>query len=227
MTSAPRSPSRLRARAHSASAGERAYAGLRDAIREGRLKPGARLTEIELAGWLGASRTPVREALGRLEAEGLVMRDRRRGTIVTDLDASMVAELYAMREVLEGAAAAFAAQHASDAEIAALRALVSADRAGGGDAQAFARRNRQFHEALYRAAHNRYLVKTLSALRESMALLGPTTLGVHGRSATALGEHEALVRTLERRDAAKAEAAARAHIRAAYRARLIVMLDAS
>jgi DNA-binding GntR family transcriptional regulator len=198
---------------------------LREAIRDGRLEPGARLTEVDLAEWLGASRTPVREALARLEAEGLVARDRRRGTIVAELDASMVAELYAMREVLEGAAAAFAARHASDAEIAGLRALVSGDRSRKRDPQALARSNRQFHEALYRAAHNRYLLKTLSALREAMALLGPTTLAMHGRSSIALDEHAALVSALERRDGPKAEGAARAHIRAAYRARLLVMVD--
>ena len=100
-----------------ASMGDAAYDALFGAIEQGTLKPGARLREIELSEWVGASRTPIREALGRLEAEGLVSRDPSRGMVVAELDHGLVAELYVMREVLEGTAAALAARHASDAEI--------------------------------------------------------------------------------------------------------------
>lgn len=207
--------------------GESAYQRLHQAIQAGTLKPGARLREVELAEWLGASRTPVREALGRLASEGLASRDAHGGMIVAQLDASMVAELYVMREVLEGTAAALAVRHASDAEISALRSLADRDRGARGDPAVLAQNNRMFHEALYRAAHNRYLLRTLSSLREAMALLGQTTLAISGRSRTARAEHEELIDALERRDAAAAEQAARAHIRAAYRARLALMLDAA
>lgn len=223
----PPAKPRFRTAAAGVFRGESAYLQLHAAIQDGALTPGTRLREVELAEWLGASRTPVREALGRLESEGLVARDPHRGMIVAELDSSMVGELYVMREVLEGTAAALAARHASDVEIATLRSLADRDRELRADAALLARNNRLFHDALYRSAHNRYLLRTLSSLREAMALLGQTTLAMPGRSTTALDEHEELIAALERRDAAAAEEAARAHIRSAYRARLALMLKAA
>ena len=168
---------------------------------------------------------PIREALGRLEAEGLVTRDPSRGMIVAELDHGLVAELYVMREVLEGTAAALAARHASDAEIDALRELAQRDREAGDDAIRLARLNRHFHEAMFRCAHNRFLMRAVHALRQSMVLLGQTTLAVPGRPKTARAEHDAIVEAIARHDAEAASAAARAHIRAAYRARLGLMLE--
>ena len=103
--------------------GEAAYQHIRSAIQAGRLKSGERLREIDLAKQIGLSRTPIREALSRLEAEGLVAHDATRGVVVAELDYSMVTELYYMREVLEGTAARLAAQHASDVEISILSDL--------------------------------------------------------------------------------------------------------
>jgi DNA-binding GntR family transcriptional regulator len=223
----PGPPSRRRRGAAPEFRGESAYRRLHQEIQEGRLRPGDALREVALAARLGASRTPIRHALGRLESDGLITRDPRRGMIVAELDPSAVAELYVMREVLEGTAAGLAARHASDAEIAALRGIANRDRELRGDPAALARNNRLFHEALYRSARNRYLVRTLNSLREAMALLGQTTLALTGRSDTALEEHEQLIAALERRDAPAAEAAARAHIRAAYGARLAMMLTAA
>lgn len=208
------------------SLGTEAYRRLRDAIARGELRSGARLRESELAEWLGSSRTPIREALSRLQSDGLAVRDHDRGMIVVELDDQSVSELYVMREVLEGTAAALAVRHASDEHVATLRQIAARDRTFGNDAVRLASNNRVFHEALYRCAHNRFLLRTLNSLRESMALLGQTTLSLPGRSETALDEHEAIVTALERRDAAAAEQAARNHIRAAYRSRLILMLEA-
>lgn len=210
-----------------ASMGDAAYEALFGAIEKGALKPGARLREIELSQWVGASRTPIREALGRLEAEGLVTRDPSRGMIVAELDHGMVAELYVMREVLEGTAAALAARHAADAEIDALRELAQRDREAGDDPVRLARLNRHFHESLFRCAHNRFLMRAVHALRQSMVLLGQTTLAVPGRPQTAHAEHEAIVEAIARHDAQAATEAARAHIRAAYRARLGIMLESA
>ena len=215
------------ARAAAMPLGDDAYQRLHGAIQDGKLQPGMRLTERQLAQDLGASRTPVRQALQRLEGDGLVARDPRRGMIVAELDAGMVAELYVMREVLEGTAAALAARHASDGEIAALRALAARDRGIRNDPARLAHNNRLFHEALYRCSHNRYLLRTVSALREAMALLGHTTLAIAGRSETALEEHERLLRAIERRDPEAAEKAARIHIRSAYQARLTLMMKAA
>ena len=139
--------------------------------------------------------------------------------IITELDHTMVAELYVMREVLEGTAAGLAARHASDVEIAMLREITDRDKKNDKSLIRRAANNRLFHETLHRCSHNRYLLRTLNTLRESMALLG-TTLSLSGRSQTALAEHEAVVSAIERHDAVAAEEALRAHIRAAYRSRL-------
>jgi DNA-binding GntR family transcriptional regulator len=207
------------------SRGEDAYQKLHAAIQSGTLKPGTRLREIELAEWMGSSRTPIREALNRLQTEGLIVQEARRGMIIAELDHTMVAELYVMREVLEGTAAALAARHASDVEVAMLREIADRDKTIGDDPVRLAKNNRLFHEALYRCAHNRYLLRTLNSLRESMALLGQTTLSLTGRSETAQSEHDSVVGAIERHDAVAAEEAARNHIRAAYRSRLRLMED--
>lgn len=208
------------------SRAEDAYQKLQQAIQAGTLKPGTRLRENELAEWLNISRTPVREALNRLQTEGLVVQEPRRGMIIAELDHNMVAELYIMREVLEGTAARLAGRHASDVEISMLREIADRDKTLADDPVRLAKNNRLFHETLYRAAHNRYLVKTLSMLHESMALLGRTTLGLPGRSMEAFEEHDAIVSAIENHDPAGAEEACRSHIRKAYRARMRVMFEA-
>ena len=201
--------------------GEHAYQQLLAAIQSGRLRSGARLREVELAAWLGSSRTPVREALHRLEAEGMIVRDPHRGMIIAEFDPSSISELYEMREAVEGSAAGLAARHASDVEIAAIREFFECERRiSEGDLVHVTKNNRMFHDAIYRSAHNRYLLKISGSLKQAMVLLGQTTLSVEGRSKTAIEEHEAIVAEIERRDPEAAELAARAHMRAAYRARL-------
>src|ERR1700719_3853981 len=103
------------------SRGAKAYRLLRGAIASGKLQPGGRVLENELATLLNMSRTPIREAIAALEADGLVSVDDAGGRIVTKLDYQSVMELYAVREVLESTAAALAARNASEVEILALR----------------------------------------------------------------------------------------------------------
>ncbi|MBN8945471.1 MAG: GntR family transcriptional regulator [Rhizobiales bacterium] len=197
----------------------RAYERLRRAIETGQLPPRTRLREEALAEWLAMSRTPIREAVRRLEAEGFFSRDSR-ALVVSSLDQQGVAELYAMREVLEGTAAAFAARQASDVEIATLRELCEIELGLFDRPEDLIRHNERFHSALYGAAHNRYLLKTLGALRDARALLGASTLTNADRAITAHTEHEAIVSAIEAREPARADEAARAHIRAAQRERL-------
>jgi len=204
---------------------ERAYQQLRAAIQAGQLAPGTRLREVELAESLGLSRTPVREALSRLESEGLVVNEPNRGMMVTQLDASMVSELYVMREVLEGTAAALAARHATDVELSLLRDIVERDLAIADDPVRLAANNRLFHETLHRCAHNRYLLKTLRSLHESMALLGRSTLAVPGRPRASYEEHISLIEALEHRDTALAEQIMRRHIQQAYKVRLSLWIE--
>ncbi|MGG5821458.1 GntR family transcriptional regulator [Falsiroseomonas sp. HW251] len=199
--------------------GQEAYDRIRDAIRDGSLAPGLRLTEIELATRVGASRTPVRQAIARLEAEGLLTRDPRRGLAVTRPDHQQVIELYVMREILEGAAARLAAQHATDTELDAMAELIEAEPAVFDDAARLAELNQRIHGLLYLAAHNRYLLRGLEQIAATISLL-PTLLTQDGRAARAHKEHRAILAALRRRDGEAAEAAARLHAKAAQRHRL-------
>jgi DNA-binding GntR family transcriptional regulator len=198
-----------------------------EAIVDGRLKPGVRLTETSVAAEIGLSRTPVREAMGRLEANGLLVHEPHRGMVIPKPDDQITTELYQVREVLEGAAAAMAAQQASMTEIELLREIVDSGRRmlPTGTPSDLARNNNAFHSALHRAAHNRYLLRTLAALQDSLILLGPTTLRIQSRRASSIDEHEAIITYIAKRDQAEAEAAARNHIRAAYKARLQLLFE--
>jgi DNA-binding GntR family transcriptional regulator len=208
----------------SGSRGANAYARLKAAIRDGRFTPGQRMREAELAGWLGISRTPVRDALKQLESDGLVVAAPRRGLIVAELDQQQVSEIYGLRDVLEGLSARLAAGHASSAEVAALRELVGKQAATpDADVGGLARLNRQFHQVIYRSARNRYLLDVLESLDSALALLPGTTYSAAGRPTSALAEHRAIVDAIDARDAAAAEAAARAHIRAAEAIRLLML----
>ena len=194
---------------------------LQKQILEGDLQPGDRLKEADLAERFGISRTPVREALRRLETRGLLAHEPFRGMVVAQLEDSAVSELYVMREILDGAAASLAAQHASESEINAMEQQVDRDRSIAHNAQKLALSNRSFHVAIYRAAHNRFLVKSADALAEALALLGPTTLSIAGRGAKSIDEHAAIVAAIKSRDSEAAGNAARNHIRSAFNARLL------
>ncbi|WP_426959953.1 GntR family transcriptional regulator [Muricoccus radiodurans] len=193
------------------------------AIEEGRLPAGTRLREAELARDLGLSRTPVREALKRLESQGLVTHEPHRGAVVASLDYAQTVELYHMREVLEGTAAGLAAQHATATEVAILRDMVERDRAIADDPAALAPANRHFHRQIHLSARNRILDRMLDNLRLSLALLAGTTLRLPARGRAAVEEHAAIVEAIAARDAAAAEEAARRHIRAAFAARLALV----
>jgi DNA-binding GntR family transcriptional regulator len=207
--------------------GQQAYDRLLQSIQNGSLRPSDRVVEEDIALKWGISRTPVREALQRLEADGLLIHEPRKGLAIATLDHQMVVELYGIREVLEGAAAGFAAQHASPNEIRILKELCAIEPSLSADPAQGAKHNRRFHQTLCQIAHNRYLLKTLNSLTTSLALLGNYTRQIEGRAKQAVKEHAEIVAAIESRDAGAAEAAARAHIRAAMQARLsdISLLD--
>ncbi|MEM6973751.1 MAG: GntR family transcriptional regulator [Pseudomonadota bacterium] len=196
------------------------YARLIAAIDHGVLPPGTRLIETDLAERFGVSRTPVRQALNRLEAHGLAARDARGGLMVARLDYDQLSELYAVREWAEGLAARLAARHAAPAEISILQSMVTDDRARADDAEALARSNRSFHLQIHRASHNRYLQQMLQTMRRSLLLLSGTTLAAPGRGPTSIDEHAQIVAAIARRDEDDAEAAARRHIVNALTTRL-------
>ncbi|MEY1554916.1 GntR family transcriptional regulator [Yoonia sp. R2331] len=201
-----------------------AYDLILEAIDSHIYTPGDRLVESDLAERLGVSRTPVREALQRLETQGLLTRDGR-SLIVASLDHTQMSELYVVRGELEGLAARLAARHATPEEVAVLRDMLEADKALKDDAQALARANRRFHKQIHLASHNRFLVRQLDLVHRSMALLATTSISAEGRGADTLQEHEEIVRAIEKGDGDAAYRALHDHISKAYVTRL--KLDAA
>ena len=201
-----------------------AYNLILEAIDTGLFKPGDRLVESDLAERFGVSRTPIREALQRLETQSLLARDGR-SLIVSTLDHNQMTELYAVRTELEGLAARLAARHATIEEVRVLGDLVVSDRDLLGDPSALSWANRRFHKLIHLASHNRYLVQQLDLVHRSMALMATTTLAVEGRSETALDEHQAIVDAIAQRNEERAFAVLRDHISRAFVTRL--RLDSS
>ena len=202
--------------------GQSTYHAILAAIRDGIYRPGDPLREEEVAARLGVSRTPVREALGRLQEKGLLEAAPGRGVAVSILSMQQIFELYAIREVLEGIVARFAARHATEAEIANLERINEKFAAASGDPQLAAQWNRQFHARLYDAARNRYLRQAVEDLQETIALLPDTTFVQDGRTDTATGEHVDIIEAIRRHDPDVAEKAAINHIKAALDVRLVI-----
>jgi len=197
-----------------------AYTLILEAIDAGLYKPGDRLVESELAERFGVSRTPVREALQRLETQSMLTRDGR-SLIVASLDHNQLAELYAVRTELEGLAARLAARHATEEEMRVLRSMVDEDKALlGGDPRTLSRANKRFHKQIHLASHNRFLVQQLDLVHRSMALMATTSFAAEGRDAIGLAEHDAIVAAIETRDGEAAYQALRGHISKAFETRL-------
>ena len=196
-----------------------AYSMILDAIDTGVYRPGDRLVESELAERFNVSRTPIREALQRLETQSLLAREGR-SLIVASLDHNQTAELYVVRGELEGLAARLAARHATAEEVRVLREMVEADDALVDQPTALSRNNRRFHKQIHLASHNRYLVQQLDLVYRSMALMATTSLAAEGRGEIAQAEHARIVSMIAARDEDGAEAALKEHISVAFVTRL-------
>ena len=196
-----------------------AYTLILEAIDTGLYRPGDRLVESELADRLGVSRTPVREALQRLETQSLLASDGR-SLIVASLDHNQMAELYVVRAELEGLAAKLAAKHATPEEKRVLQDMVDEDRKIVNDPNALARANRRFHKQIHLASHNRFLVQQLDLLHRSMALMATTSLAAEGRGMVAMQEHQNIVDAIVAGDQDGAFEALRQHISVAFMTRL-------
>ncbi|MEK0162621.1 GntR family transcriptional regulator [Phaeobacter sp. JH20_36] len=196
-----------------------AYALILEAIDVGVYRPGDRLVESDLAERFGVSRTPIREALQRLETQSLLERDGR-SLIVASLDHNQMAELYVVRRELEGLAASLAARHATEEEVRVLQEMVASDDAFVDNPTELAKANRRFHEQIHLASHNRYLVQQLNLVHRTMALMATTSLAAEGRGRIAQAEHKTIVNAIERRDEEAAGRALKDHISVAFMTRL-------
>ncbi len=201
------------------SALDHVMAVVRDAVRQGRYAPGARVVEAELQRDLGVSRGTVREALGRLATEGLLEMHRFRGATVRALTAQETEDILDMREVLEGLVARKAAQRvARDGEVVAApvaqaQADLEAALAAGQPDAAYLRANERYHEALIEAAGSPSLATQVHQL--STAYLRTATSGWLARESFAGSnrDHQAITAAVLAGDAASAELLMRAHIR--------------
>ena len=201
-----------------------AYHLVLDAIDTGVFKPGDRLVESDLAERFGVSRTPIREALQRLETQSLLTRDGR-SLMVASLDHNQLAELYIVRAELEGLAARLAAKHATSEEKRVLGDQVVKDQDLVDNPDELARANRRFHRQIHLASHNRYLVQQLELVHRTMALMETTSLAVQGRGKAALAEHDKVVAAIQSGDGDLAHNALKEHISLAYETRLRVDAD--
>ena len=202
-----------------------AYSLILEAIDIGTYRPGDRLVESELAERFGVSRTPVREALQRLETQSLLARDGR-SLIVSSLDHNQMSELYVVRSELEGLAASLAARHATPEEVRIRCEMIEEDNALIGDPAALSRANRRFHKQIHLASLNRYLVQQLDLVHRTMALMATTSLAAVGRGQIAQDEHEGIVAKIEAKDEEGAGKALRDHISVAFMTRLKQDADA-
>lgn len=195
---------------------------LREAIIGGNLRPGERLMEMQLAEEMGVSRTPVREAIRKLELEGLVIMVPRRGAYVSDLSIKDVAETYEIRAALEALAAGLAADRITADESEELeRILVLIGQCiASNDLERSIELDEQFHNVLYRASKNDRLVQIINNLREQIQRFRATSLGTPGRLEAVFTEHTKIAEAISDRDAARAEHLAMEHIENAENALL-------
>ncbi len=194
------------------------YAALREAIISGVLKPGDKLGEEYLASEFNVSRTPVREALARLSAEGLAVRMPRGGLTVRSVSEHEVLDFYAVRVALDGLAAKLAARLAVPAEVAQLRWL-NDNMVSAPDLTSQHDYSVQFHVALYQTSHNRLLQRFGSEMLDWQRGFSASTFADHGRLKKAHRDHSEIVAAIEARDAAAAETCASRHMMNAREAR--------
>lgn len=184
---------------------------LRQRIFNRELAPGDWIDELRIADELGISRTPLREALKVLAAEGLVTMKLRRGAYVTEMSVKDLRDVYHLLALLEADAAEAVAQSASTEQLAELQAL-HAELAGAvGQQERFFSINEQFHLRLLALADNRWRAQMVADLRKVMKLNRHASLFQRGRVEQSLAEHERIMQALLKRDGAAAHAAIRAH----------------
>jgi DNA-binding GntR family transcriptional regulator len=202
------------------------YQQLREAIVDGTFPADSPLTENSLAAHFNVSRTPVREALRRLEQDGLVERGAR-GMQVRGRSPEEILEIYEVRIVLEGAAARAAADRHTDLDLLKLDQVHSTMLAAStDDPERLATANRRFHEAIWATSHNATLVDLLDRLHAHLTRYRETTLTHPGRLETALAEHRELIAAIKAGDRDRAGRIAEEHMTGARNARLQMYAEA-
>lgn len=209
------------------SLGDIVYEALRDAIINQFLKPGERLMENELAEEMGVSRTPVREAIRKLEIEGYVVMLPRKGAYVAGLSIRDINNLFEIRSTLETLAAELAVLRATQEEIEEMERnlVMEACHYEAGDILNTIEVDIKFHELIYKASKNNRLQNMLKDLRDQVQRFRTTTLAVPGRMRFALDEHRRIVEAIAERNVQEVKIASREHIDSAENALLEVIRE--
>lgn len=198
---------------------------LREAIRGGVLKPGERLMEIQLAEELGVSRTPVREAIRKLELEGYVIMMPRRGTYVANLSIRDVNEVFEIRTSLDSLASGLAAERITDEELERLERLLVliGEYIEQNDMEKIVETDTEFHDILYQASRNTRLVGIIYNLREQLTRFRSTSMSYPGRLKETLEEHRQMVEAIAQGNVELAQKAAEQHMEKSEQTLLISM----
>ena len=193
---------------------DKAYQALKQGIIDGTYQPNQRLTEMELSQVLGVSRPTARQALIRLEQEGLVVIQPNRGASVRSLTVPEALRTLRIREVLDGLAASLAAELATEDELAEMSAIIAQmeQHVERNEMLDYSRLNGRLHTAILRAARDETLYRMLASLNHALVRYQYRTILVPGRQSQSLSEHKELVRAIKARDSAAAEQAMRTHV---------------
>lgn len=191
---------------------------IRNAILDGLFPPGQQLVERVLAGQLGVSKTPIREALRSLENSGLLESNPAGGVVVRRVNTKLVEDLYEFRLLVEPAAVRLSVPHLSDAALKKARRLLDKGRELGlkDDFAELSRTNRRFHEVLYEACPNQLLKTGLNGLRDQLRFVVASGWRTHRSWETEAKEHLAILEAVCRRDADAAELLTHAHVKSAW-----------
>ena len=187
---------------------------LRQAILRGELKPGERLMEIQLANKLGVSRTPIREAIRKLELEGLVLMIPRRGAEVAEITEKSLRDVLEVRRALEELAVALACDRITEEEVESLKEAAKEFEQAlkGGDVTEYAEADVKFHDIIYFATQNQRLIQLLYNLREQMYRYRVEYLKRKEMHSILLEEHEYIIQCIEKREKEHAKKAIGTHI---------------
>ena len=193
---------------------ERLRESIEEDIATGKLLPGTRLDEVELATRFGVSRTPIREALRLLLGEGLVETRPHRGAVVAQVTPQRLIEMFEVMAELEAMCARLAARRVSDEELAELEAAHEACRgsAAARDADAYFYANERFHYAIYAASHNTFLFEQAASLQRKLRPYRRLQLRVRNRPQRSFEEHQAILDALRAGDAEHAVQTIRSHV---------------
>lgn len=190
------------------------FENLREAILEGKLKPGQRLMEVQLAEQLGVSRTPVREAIRKLELEGLVVMLPRKGAYVANMSLKDVIDVLEIRASLEGLAASLAAERINPDDIKKLEKIAKEfeELTIASDVDTLLKKDVEFHECIFKATNNKKLHQLINSLWEQVYRFRVTYISDYDSSLSIVNEHKLILDAIKKGDNELAKKYAREHI---------------